>query len=163
MANFAHHLNSHLFLLAFIIAVGLTLGGCKQAEKGEFPPSLQPEASVSAKPTPPPREDVRVTDLSFGTAINNYNVLEQRLVEFKPGTLVYAVVITDGNGPDAELSLVVTGPGGQRVADERITIKLNGSAAHPFRLLPTQPGAYAAEAAIDGHLFKQNSFVVKAE
>ena len=90
-----------LFSLMLICSLGLALGACQREQKVESTSSLEPTATPSAEPTAPPREDVRVTDLSFGTAINNYNVLEQRLREFSPQTQIYAVVITDGNGPDA--------------------------------------------------------------
>lgn len=166
MIKFAN-LKNLLFSVALIFALGLTLAACQRDQKGEPAADLDPETAESvevvAEPTTPPREDLRVTDLSFGTAINSYNVLEQRLQQFTPQTQIYAVVITDGNGPDAELKLVVTDPNGQRFAEESVTIKLNGSAAHPFLLQPTTPGTYLAEASIDGHLFRQNSFVVNAD
>ncbi len=152
-----------------IITVSLLITfliGCeKSASNDATVSSAQPSIPQDPpEPSTPPRTDVAVTDLSFGSAINKYNVVDQRLRQFSPGAQVYGMVITDGSGPEAEITLSLKDAAGKLLYEKSQTVKPNGSWATAFNIsqeVHLSPGEYTAIARLDGHKAETKSFLVK--
>ncbi|HMO17808.1 MAG TPA: hypothetical protein PKA63_07330 [Oligoflexia bacterium] len=112
---------------------------------------------------PPLRDDVRVNYIFFGSEIDKYNNPKTRLKEFLENSQIYVAVLTDGNGPEVKIRLVVRNSSGNNIYDSTQVHVPNGSWSSAFNLQPNlSEGEYVAQAFLDGHMVKEASFKVLA-
>ena len=111
-----------------ILLGSIALFGCKKKE--EAPP---PEATVTPAPvetpaaTPAPLP-FKVTSIDLGKAIGPDKKVTEAATTFGPKDTIYAVVSSEGTGPDVKLTAKWTyGDQGQSVKDEDQTVTPNGT------------------------------------
>ncbi|MEA2599299.1 MAG: hypothetical protein QOF89_291 [Acidobacteriota bacterium] len=155
------HRTTTLILLGCI-----AMFGCKKKE--EAPP---PEATVTPAPieTPaatPALVPFKVTSIDLGKAIGPDKKVTDATTTFGPKDTIYAVVSSEGTGPDVKLTAKWTyGDKGQSVKDEDQTVTPNGTAGatefHVSKPSGWPVGKYKVEILADGTSAGTKEFEVK--
>ena len=163
-------------LAIHIFCAGLALSSCqssseKSATLGEGKAiSLPQETSVpmpanTATPTPIPvqRKDVRIIGLMIGTGLDKRNEIKNPTSQFHIGDSIFAIVRTDGTGPDATIKVRCKDATGNVVFEVSKKITPSGSDVTPFTLASEKgfnTGEYHLEGLLDDYPTMAVSFEV---
>ena len=100
------------------------------------------DASGTAAGTPAatPANNVSVTDVKLGNAVDANRRVTDDKDEFKPGDMIYASVLTSGTAPSATIHARWTFEDGQLVDSTTQTIAPSGDAATEFHIM--KPGGW---------------------
>jgi len=153
-------------LLLVLLVSCIALFGCKK--KDEAPPA---EATVTPVETPAPAVTpatvpFKVTSIDLGKAIGPDKKVTEPTTTFGPKDTIYAVVSSEGSGPDVKLTAKWTfGDKGQPVGSEDKTVTPNGSASatefHASKKSGWPVGHYKVEILADGTSAGTKEFEVK--
>src|SRR5258708_1026332 len=114
--------------LILVLLVGcIALFGCKKKEEAP-PPEVTPAAVETPAPTPA-AVPFKVTSIDVGKAIGPDSKVTEPATTFGPKDTIYAVVSSEGTGPDVKLTSKWTfGAKDQAVGTEDKKVTPNGSA-----------------------------------
>ncbi|HSS75800.1 MAG TPA: hypothetical protein VLV54_03560 [Thermoanaerobaculia bacterium] len=153
--------------LILVLLVGcLALFGCKKKEEA---PAPTPEATPTPVETPaatPAPAPFKVTSIDLGKAIGPDKKITDATTTFGPKDTIYAVVSSEGSGPDVKLTVKWTfGDKSQPVGTEDKTVTPNGSAGatefHATKKTPWPVGHYKVEILADGTSAGTKEYEVK--
>jgi len=156
------HRTTTLILLGCI-----ALFGCKKKEEAPPPETVAPAPVESPTPTPTPATvPFKVTSIDLGKAIGPDKKVTDPTTTFGPKDTIYAVVSSEGSGPDVKLTAKWTfGDKGQPVGSEDKTVTPNGSASatefHASKKSGWPVGHYKVEILADGTSAGTKEFEVK--
>ena len=156
------HRTTTLILLGCI-----ALFGCKKKEEAPPPETVAPAPVESPTPTPTPATvPFKVTSIDLGKAIGADKKVTDPATIFGPKDTIYAVVSSEGSGPDVKLTAKWTfGDKGQPVGSEDKTVTPNGSASatefHASKKSGWPVGHYKVEILADGTSAGTKEFEVK--
>jgi hypothetical protein len=130
---------------AIALCLGLCTSGCQRGSenantsKTENAPvaSLPHETPVQKEtPTPVPvqREDVRITGLMIGTGVDARNEITNPTSKYHASDSIFALVRTNGSGPEATIKLRCKDNAGNVVFEDSKKITPKGEAAMVFTL-----------------------------
>jgi hypothetical protein len=148
-----------------ILLGGIALFGCKKEEPAPPPEATVTPAEVTPAATPAPAP-FQVTSIDLGKAIGPDGKVTEAADTFGPKDTIYAVVSSDGTGPDVKLTAKWTfGDKGQSVKDEDRTVTPNGTAGatefHVSKPSGWPVGKYKVEILADGVSAGTKDFEVK--
>jgi hypothetical protein len=153
--------------LILVLLVGcLALFGCKKKEEAP-PPEVTPAATETPAPVVTPAVVAfKITSIDLGKAIGADNKVTDATTTFGPKDTIYAVVSSEGSGPDVKLTAKWTfGDNGQSVGNEDKTVTPNGSAGatefHASKKSGWPVGHYKVEILADGTSAGTKEFEVK--
>ena len=153
--------------LILVLLVGcLALFGCKKKEEAP-PPEVTPAAVETPAPVATPAATpFKVTSIDLGKAIGSDKKVTESATTFGPKDTIYAVVSSDGTGPDVKLTSKWTfGDKGQSVGTEDKTVTPNGTAGetefHASKKSGWPVGHYKVEILADGVSAGTKEFDVK--
>jgi len=153
--------------LILVLLVGcIALFGCKKKEEAP-PPEVTPAAVETPAPVATPAVvPFKVTSIDLGKAIGADKKVTDAATTFAPKDTVYAVVSSEGTGPDVKLTAKWTfGDKGQSVKDEDQKVTPNGTAGatefHVSKPSGWPVGHYKVEILVDGVSAGTKEFDVK--
>lgn len=127
-----HATSRAAFTFAALLIVGTAACGKKDADTS---------AAGTAAGTPAqPANNVSVTDVKLGSAVDANRRVTDDKDEFKPGDMIYASVMTSGASPSATVSARWTFEDGQLVDSASQVIAPTGDAATEFHIM--KPGGW---------------------
>jgi len=143
----------------------IALFGCKKKEEAPPPETVTPAPVETPAPTPTPAP-FKVTSIDLGKAIGPDKKVTDATTTFGPKDTIYAVVSSEGTGPDVKLTAKWTyGDQGQSVKDDDQTVTPNGTAGatefHISKPSGWPVGKYKVEILADGVSQGTKEFEVK--
>jgi hypothetical protein len=117
-------------------------------------PTPKPVSTFTATPKPVERKDVRIIGLMIGTGLDKHNEIKNPTSKYKSGDSIFAIVRTDGTGPDATIKVRCKDEAGKVIFEESKKITAKGSAVTPFTLTSEKalsPGSYHLEGLLDDY------------
>jgi len=150
-----------------ILLGSIALFGCKKKEEVPPPETVAPAPVESPTPAPTPATvPFKVTSIDLGKAIGPDKKVTDPTTTFGPKDTIYAVVSSEGSGPDVKLTAKWTfGDKGQPVGSEDKTVTPNGSAGatefHASKKSGWPVGHYKVEILADGTSAGTKEFEVK--
>jgi len=148
-----------------ILLGSIALFGCKKKEEVPPEPTITPAPVETPAATPAP-VPFKVTSIDLGKAIGPDKKVTEAATTFGPKDTIYAVVSSEGTGPDVKLTAKWTyGDKGQSVKDEDQTVTPNGTAGttefHVSKPSGWPVGKYKVEILADGTSAGVKEFEVK--
>jgi hypothetical protein len=121
-----------------------------------------PDPPVAASPSP--RQDVIVTEISLGRALDPDRRVSQPQSAFAPADTVYASVVTQGSARRGALEARWTYQGSELLAESDLDIVPSGTTVSEFHIskpdgLPR--GSYRVEIFLDGAAVGERTFSVE--
>lgn len=140
---------------AGFLALMLVVVGCGRKDSG---------STIEAGSRAETRAAVRVTDVEVGRELGADKRLTDETDEFRPTDVIYAVVKTQGSGPNTELLARWTYEDGQVVDESSRNIAAEGEDATEFHISkpsgwPT--GKYKVQIFVNGEPAESEDFEVK--
>jgi hypothetical protein len=128
--------NGRWFQVAAIaLCLGLCTSACQHSSENANTSKAE-NAHEMATPTPVPvqRKDVRITGLMIGTGVDARNEITNPGAKYAASDSIYALVRTDGSGPEATITLRCKDNAENVVFEESKKITPSGEGAIVFTL-----------------------------
>lgn len=120
--------------------------------------------SSAATASPALRSDVRVTEISLGSAVGPDRRVSQPREVFAPGDTVYVSVVTEGSGRTGQLQARWTDQDSRVVAESTLAIAPEATTVSEFHISKPKglvPGGYKVEILLDGASVGKRRFSVE--
>ena len=157
------------YILATLVALGLTLNACGKKEEAPKP-QVTPAPATTPAPVPPPAPPaiagVTVGSITLGNAIGVGKKVSQASDSFGKKDTIYAVVDTTGSGTATLKAKWTYRKGGQEslVKEDKQTITPTGPASSEFHISKPDGwpvGDYQVEIFVDDKPARSKTFTVK--
>lgn len=157
------------FVIAATLCLGLCMSGCQQssetadtlkAENAPVSPTPYETPVQKATPTltpvpvPVQRKDVRITGLMIGPGVDAHNKIIKPTSKYRSGDSIFALVRTNGHGPEATIKLRCKDSADNIVFEESKKIMPKGEDAIVFTLTAAKnfnPGEYHLMGLLDDY------------